>query len=187
MTDQNETPRTPSPWKRRSALAGLALGALTVAGVGAYAASGDMLDGPRMFGHHTGGQMGGQMDGQGGRHGFMQKAKGGFMEYRMDRALNAVDATDEQKQKIKAIFEKARENMQAMRGEPGGMRDEIKAVLEKPVIDRDAVEAMRKTRVQKMDDASKIMTTAMIDAAEVLTPDQRAKLAKEIDGHGPRW
>lgn len=180
MTElQEQTPRTRSTWKRRSALAGLALGAITLAGVGAYAASDDMRGGPGMFAH---------MGGPGGHHGgYMQKAKGDFMEYRMDRALSAVDATDEQKQKIKAIFAKARESMEAMRGEPGEMRDEIKAVLEKPVIDRDAVEAMRKARLQKMDDASKIMTTAMVDAADVLTPDQRAKLAKEFAGHGPRW
>jgi Spy/CpxP family protein refolding chaperone len=173
---ENTTPR--KPWKRRSAIAGIALAAVSVAGLGFYAVAKDGPDG-------------GPMGHMGGHHGFMQKAKGDFMEYRMSRMLDAVDATGEQKQKITAIFEKARDSVSDMRGGPGQMRGEMKAILDKPTIDRDAVEAMRKERMQKMDDASKIMTTAMIDAAEVLTPDQRARLAKDIaekaDGHRPRW
>lgn len=181
--NMQEAPKTGMSWMRRSAIAGLAVVAVTAAGIGGFAIA---KDGPDGFG-----PPGMEMAGMGGHHGgMMQKVKGGFMEHRMDRALDSVDATDEQKQKIKAIFEKARESASALRGERGQMRDQVKALLEKPAIDRDAVEAMRKARIQKMDDASKIMTTAMVDAAEVLTPEQRAKLAKELgemSGHRPRW
>ena len=183
---QETTQKTALPWKRRSTIAGLAIVAVTAAGIGAFAIA---KDGPDGFGP-PGMEMADM--GMGGHHGgMMQKVKGGFMEHRMGKMLDSVDATDEQKQKIKAIFDKAREDVKATRGEPGQMREQMKALFEKPTIDRDAVEAMRKARVQKMDDASKIMTTAMVDAAEVLTPDQRAKLAKEFaeksQGHRPRW
>lgn len=182
----HDTQKNGLPWKRRSTIAGLAIVAVTAAGIGAFAIA---KDGPDGFGP-PGMEMADM--GKGGHHGgMMQKVKGGFMEHRMIKALDSVDATDEQKQKIKAIFDKAREDVKATRGQPGQMRDQMKALFEQPTIDRDAVEAMRKARVQKMDDASKIMTTAMIDAAEVLTPDQRAKLAKEFaeksQGHRPRW
>lgn len=178
--------KTALPWKRRSTIAGLTIVAITAAGIGAFAIA---KDGPEGFGT-PGMEMAGM--GMGGHHGgMMQKVKGGFMEHRLTKALDSVDATDEQKQTIKAIFEKAREDVKATRGEPGQMREQMTALFDKPAIDRDAVEAMRKARVQKMDDASKIMTTAMVDAAEVLTPDQRAKLAKEFaeksQGHRPRW
>lgn len=177
-----ETPKTGMSWKRRSTIAGLAIVAVTAAGIGAFAIA---KDGPDGFG-----PPGIEMASMGGHHGgMMDRVKGGFMEHRLNKMLDKVDATDEQKQKIKAIFEKARDSVGDMRGEPGQMRDQMKALFDKPTIDRDALEAMRKARVQKMDDASKIMTTAMIDAAEVLTPDQRAKLAKEFESHGhrPRW
>ncbi|MCD2175263.1 Spy/CpxP family protein refolding chaperone [Rhizobium sp. C4] len=177
--NRQDTAKTGLSWKRRSTIAGLAIVAVTIAGVGAFAVARDNFGPPGM-------EMADM--GMGGHHGgMMQKVKGGFMEHRLTKALDSVDATDEQKQKIKAIFDKARESVADMRGERGQMRDQVKALLEKPVIDRDAVETMRKARVQKMDDASKIMTTAMIDAAEVLTPDQRAKLAKEFEAHRPRW
>lgn len=184
--NMQDTPKSALPWKKRSAITGLAIVTVTIAGVGAFAIA---KDGPDGFGPPD---MEMADMGMGGHHGgMMQKVKGGFMEHRMIKALDSVDATDEQKQKIKAIFDKAREDVKATRGEPGQMRDQMKALFEKPTIDRDAVEAMRKARVQKMDDASKIMTTAMVDAAEVLTPDQRAKLAKEFaeksHGHRPRW
>ena len=177
---QETTQKTALPWKRRSAIAGLAIVAVTAAGIGAFAIA---KDGPDGFG-----PAGVEMAAMDGHHGgMMDKVKGGFMEHRLTKALDSVDATDDQKQKIKAIFDKAREDVKATRGQPGQMRDQMKALFEKPTIDRDAVEAMRKARVQKMDDASKIMTTAMIDAAEVLTPDQRATLAKKMEGHRPRW
>ncbi|HWU65081.1 MAG TPA: Spy/CpxP family protein refolding chaperone [Ensifer sp.] len=184
--NMQDTKKTALPWKRRSTIAGIAIVAVTAAGIGAFAIA---KDGPDGF-SPPGMEMAGM--GMGGHHGgMMDKVKGGFMEHRLGKMLDKVDATDEQKQKIKAIFDKAREDVQATRGEPGQMRDQMKALFDKPTIDRDAVEAMRKARVQKMDDASKIMTTAMVDAAEVLTPDQRAKLAKEMDekshGHRPRW
>lgn len=173
MSEPQNTSK-PASTRNRRTLFGVALaGALAIAGVGAYAVAGD---GP------GDGSWGGP-----GHHGMMHKIKGGFMEHRMEKALDAVDATDEQKTKIKAIFEKARDSVSGLRGERGQMRDEMKALLEKPVIDRDAAEAMRKARIEKMDEASKVMTTAMLDAADVLTPEQRSKLAKEIGTHGPRW
>lgn len=171
MSDIETSSKPTSSWKRRAAIGALVIGTLTAAG--AFAIAGDRPDGG--FGP------------MGGHHGMMNKVKGGFMEYRMERALDSVDATDDQKQKIKTIFEKARENVTDLRGDRGKMRDDMKALLEKPVIDRDAAEAMRKARIEKMDEASKIMTTAMLDAADVLTPDQRVKLAKEIGSHRPRW
>jgi periplasmic protein CpxP/Spy len=178
MSDMETTSKPASRWKRRTAIGVVVVA--TLAGAGALAIAADRHEGgPGFFGP------------MGGHHGFMQKASGDFMEYRVGKALDAVDATDEQKLKIKAIFEKARDSASGMRGEPGQMRDEIKALLEAPTIDRDAVEVMRKARMQKMEDASKVMTTAMVDAAEVLTPDQRAKLGKEFGGmsggHHPRW
>jgi Spy/CpxP family protein refolding chaperone len=71
-------------------------------------------------------------------------------------------------------------------------RDTHEAVAEiiaAPTIDRAAAEKLRSERIAAIDAASRKMTTALVEAAEVLTPEQRAKLVehfKERRSHG-RW
>jgi periplasmic protein CpxP/Spy len=175
MTDSNT--KKPANWTRRIAISALTLGALTVAGLGYAASKGrgpdDMMGGPG-FGHmeHMGGPMGG--------------FGADFMEFRMNKILDRVDATAEQKQKIKAIFEKTRDAMEAERGQPDDMRQQMIDLLKAPTIDAAAVETLRANRTAKMEDRSKTMTSAIIEAANVLTPEQRVKLADEMQSHGPR-
>ena len=47
-----------------------------------------------------------------------------------------------------------------------------------------AIEALRARRIAAMDQISRRVTTAMEDAANVLTPDQRVKLAAIDAEHG---
>jgi Spy/CpxP family protein refolding chaperone len=69
-------------------------------------------------------------------------------------------------------------------------RDARTAVVElmsAPTLDRAAAETLRAERIAAIDEASKKMTAAMLDAAEVLTPEQRAELAKHLgERKGPR-
>ena len=181
MTDPDMTKienTKPSFWKRRTTLAGIATGAIALTGAGVIAFAADRAPDPNVdfinFGHH-------------GHHGFMSGAKADFMEFRLGRALDAVGASAEQKDKIKAILSKARETVESERGEPGDMRQQMADLLKSPTIDRSAIEALRAKRVATMDEVSKTMTTALLDAADVLTPEQRAKLATEFQGHRPRW
>jgi protein CpxP len=66
-------------------------------------------------------------------------------------------------------------------------REELAKLLGAATIDRTAVETLRARRVAQVDEASKKLATAIIAAAEVLTPEQRAKLAAEMEKQGPRW
>jgi Spy/CpxP family protein refolding chaperone len=52
--------------------------------------------------------------------------------------------------------------------------------LAAPTIDRAKIEAMRAEHMKDMDAMSKRMTQAMTDAAEVLNPEQRQKLAQHM-------
>jgi Spy/CpxP family protein refolding chaperone len=113
-----------------------------------------------------------------------------FAEHRFERVMDQIDATDEQQDRIWAIVDRTRSEMRPMGREFRGMREEVAALLSAPTIDRAAVEALRVKRLAEVDAASKKAVAAVIEAAEVLTPEQRAKLAAEMkdgpEGRG-RW
>ena len=52
-----------------------------------------------------------------------------------------------------------------------------------PSLDRAQIESLRAAQVKSLDDASKRLVTAIEDAAEVLSPEQRAALGEEIHKH----
>jgi Spy/CpxP family protein refolding chaperone len=184
MEQENQTPAQPKAnWGRRIVIGGLA--AAAVAGVGLAAATGGE------FGRGMGGQ-GWGMDGHGwgrggpGMHASMGR---GFGEYRLERMLEGLDATPEQADKIRAIVDAARDDLMPALDGMRGTREKVAEMLGAPTIDRAAAETLRAERVAAMDQASRRLTTAILDAAEVLTPEQRAKLVehlKERGRHG-RW
>jgi Spy/CpxP family protein refolding chaperone len=53
-------------------------------------------------------------------------------------------------------------------------------LLSAPTIDRAAIERLRVEKMQAADAVSKRMSLAFADAAEVLTPDQRKKVAERM-------
>ena len=107
------------------------------------------------------------------------KAKGGPMgEKRIERLLEKVNATEEQKTKIKAIMDTARTDMEKLRDDTRTAVKETTALLSAETIDRAAIEAKRAERFAKMEQASKRMTAAMVDVADVLKPDQRKQVAE---------
>jgi len=123
----------------------------------------------------------------GGRH-----MKGGFggphLEHGVERVLDKVDATPEQEKKFWAIVDAARAEAMPVVRDMRASRGEILELLASPTIDRAKAETMRADRIAALDAASRKMTTALLDAAEVLTPEQRAKIAAEVKQHeGRRW
>jgi periplasmic protein CpxP/Spy len=95
----------------------------------------------------------------------------------MERMLDAVNATPEQRAQIKQIMQTARTDMQAQRDGGRALREQQMALLAAPTIDARAVETLRQQMLARHDTASKRMSQAMIDAASVLTPTQRKQLA----------
>lgn len=114
-----------------------------------------------------------------GMHGDMH----GMAMAHLDKMLTSVDATPDQKAKIKEILGAA---MKPMAGAPGKMHEgmaQLHALLTAPTIDRAALERLRAEHVAAIDQMSRTMVQAMADAAEVLTPQQRAKLGAEMAAH----
>ena len=114
---------------------------------------------------------------------------GGFMEYGIERALDEVDATPEQTEKIWKIIDAARAEMRPVARGFRDSREQVMELLGATTVDRAAAEKLRAERIAAADEASRRMTTAILDIAEVLTPEQRAELAEHIKDRGGhrRW
>ncbi len=169
-------------WGRKLVMGSLAVAVLAGLGL-ASATGGDFAAGQSgMSGKH---EMGGKAI-----HASMRGKH--FGERRLDYMLEEIEATPEQAAKLKEIFGAVREEVEPVVSEFRETRGQIAALLGAPTIDRAATETLRAERVAAIDAASRKMTAAILDAAEVLTPEQRAELAKRFKegggrhGHG-RW
>jgi periplasmic protein CpxP/Spy len=96
------------------------------------------------------------------------------------RRLADIDATAEQKSRITTIMKGAANDLSSLRGQGRDLRRKSMALLSAPTIDRAQLEALRVQQVQLHETVSRRMLQAMADAAEVLTPEQRAKLAERM-------
>ncbi len=168
MTDGKDTngtgqggsePRRAKPrWGQRMLIGGAVVVVAIGVGAGVVAATGDGWHGGR-------------------HHGAMRD----FAEWRLTRALGAVDATPEQQEQIMAIAGAAHDELAPIMEEMHGTRGELAGLLAEPVIDRAAVEALRTSRMAALDVATERAMTALLEAAEVLDPAQRAALAARLE------
>jgi Spy/CpxP family protein refolding chaperone len=107
----------------------------------------------------------------------------GRVERGVDRALWFVDASTEQRQKIRGIVERTADDLFALREKHLEGRRQIGAVLGAATIDRGKLDGLRAEQMALADTASKRITEGLAEVAEVLTPTQRADLARWFD----RW
>jgi Spy/CpxP family protein refolding chaperone len=108
-----------------------------------------------------------------------------MMGAHIDEMLAKLDATPDQSSRIHAIMKDAMSAMGSVHERLAGARGEIHRLLTAPTIDRGALEQLRAARIADLDQASKVLVQAMADAAEVLTPAQRAKLGTMMAQHHP--
>lgn len=98
----------------------------------------------------------------------------------IDHMIGKVGGTEEQRAKLKGIAEQTVPRMAALHTEGRDLKNEVRDLLTADKIDRDALEAARKDAIDLADRGSKLVVTAVADAAEALTPEQRRKIAEAI-------
>jgi protein CpxP len=152
--------RTPSFFSRPRSLAGAAL---LAAVLGSVTLSAWAMPHGGGHGGHGGPGMGMMFGGRG-----------------LERMLDSVNASAEQRSQIKAIADRARADLQSQREAGRGMRQQFMTLFTQPTVDANAVEALRAQTIAQHDQSSKRMTQAMIDISRVLTPEQRKQLAERM-------
>ena len=136
----------------RLMLAALAFAAAGLLAIPAQAADADHGGGPGMHG--------------GGHH--------------MERMLDVVNATAEQRAQIKTIMQAARTDLQAQRASGKALHEQMRAAFAQPNVDARAVEALRVQQQAQHDAASKRMLQAKLEISRVLTPEQRKLVAERM-------
>ena len=126
------------------------------------------------------GQHGAGPLGAGGHCRFGQKFARLHVEFMTDRALRAAEATPEQRQKIEAIVEKAFADHARFREQHQSLRGEAIEILTADTIDRARLEDLRARHLQAAQQGSRHFTDVLADVADVLTPEQRQKLAEHV-------
>jgi Spy/CpxP family protein refolding chaperone len=149
---------------------GLVAGAIAMAGLGMYRHHA-MGYGPGWRAHHWMMQ-----DGPRGEQFSLQR-----VERMIGFAARRLDATEEQKKRLAEIATAAAQDLLPMRARMREARQQARQLLTAPTINRDALEALRASQMANADAATRRLAQAIADAAEVLTPEQRAKLARRLD------
>jgi len=160
------TPRRTPRGKRRflsGLLTGTLAGALLATGAGVFAHSQEGGGGPRCHG----------MQGRTG-----PEAMRGRAEFMADRMLSKVDATADQKARVKTILVGAIDDLGKLHTAHQANREAAIAALSAETIDRDRLEVLRAAEMALASNASERITRALADAAEVLTPAQRKTFAE---------
>ncbi len=109
-----------------------------------------------------------------------------FAEKRIDRMLDRVDASDDQRAEIAGIVQEAVADMKELRGLVRETRQTLITTLAEANVDRRALEELRRQRLKTMDQVSGRLLIALADVAEVLTPEQRRMLAEHMQRHERR-
>lgn len=159
------------PWGRRVAIGALLIGLGTVSGFAISNVHGE----PGRFWH--------------GMHHrpFDASRMAERIEFRVDRVLTRINATQEQKDNVGTIIKSAVTDVTGLGVHPWETRQKLMTLLGAEKIDPAAIEALRAEQVGKIDAASKRMVQAMTEAAAVLTPEQRHELAQRWQDRFSRW
>ena len=91
-------------------------------------------------------------------------------------AMRGVQATDEQKQQARRITDRLIDELGPLAQAHREHHAAIVQELQKPQIDRAAIERLRQQELELAERASKLAITSVTDLADVLTPEQRQDL-----------
>jgi protein CpxP len=185
---QTASSRVPSPRKWVWRAAAVAAGATVIVSLGAWAATtaqppasavsasasapGMAPGGPGMEEHE-----------HGRHHGMGSPDMMPFAGHHLQHLLDEAKATDAQRSQIKVIADKAGTDLKALHEEGRQLHEQGLDLWASPKLDAASAEAFRQQMLKHHDQVSQRMTQALLDVGKVLTPEQRAIVAKQMREH----
>ena len=107
------------------------------------------------------------------------------MDAHFDKMIASVlpDATAQQKARLKTIATSVHVDIRAIHAQFPQAHQRAHELLLRSTVDRAGLEALRVDQLRQFDVASKRIVDGLADAAEVLTPEQRARFAEHLKAH----
>jgi protein CpxP len=102
-------------------------------------------------------------------------------EFMTGYVLSEVDATPEQTERVTAIVLAFVQDMQGLKEEHRERHTALLAALSAPEISRTTLETLRAEELATLDGVSQRLVDAVVDAAAVLTPEQRVSLIEHAE------
>ena len=103
------------------------------------------------------------------------------MQAKMMHMLHHVDASDAQKEKAKAVFQKYGPKLKEQRKAHAQSRRQMRKLLLTDKVDRTKAERLRQDFLKEADVHSATLRDMLIELSEVLTPEQRKKVAARME------
>ena len=177
MSEENTDEKSGCPANRKHRLgrrARITVAVVTLVAVGAALGAGATAQAARMGGWHGMG------------HGWSAKTEEQVRERALDKSawmLGRIDASPEQETRINAIVSALVGELYSLRTEHRVQRRQLIAELARPQVDREALEKVRSEGMALADSASRTILSAVADASETLSVEQREELASMIGRH----
>lgn len=109
------------------------------------------------------------------------EAVAAFVGARVEDALDDVDATPAQREKIRAVKDRLLAEGLRLRGDRDALHAELLETWRADVVDRARLHAIVDQRIEALRAFAHAAADGAADAHDVLTPAQRAKLAKKAE------
>jgi Spy/CpxP family protein refolding chaperone len=97
--------------------------------------------------------------------------------------LTKIGASESQKSQVAGLMRPAFAEMKSVHDSHSAAFAQFHELLFAPSLDRGKMESLRAEQIRSFDEATRRVTSAFADAAEVLSPEQRSALAAEIRRH----
>jgi Spy/CpxP family protein refolding chaperone len=114
-------------------------------------------------------------EGSGGHFG--QRFARLHVDFAVDRALKAAQASPQQRDQVEAIVERAFAEHATFRDQHRSLHTEAVEILTAPTVDRSRLEALRAKHMAIAEEGSRHLTAVLAEIADVLSPEQRRQLA----------
>jgi Spy/CpxP family protein refolding chaperone len=104
-----------------------------------------------------------------------------FVDERVDDALDDLDAAPAQRERIHAIADRLLADGQRLHGDREAVQAELLAAWKSEAVDRARLHALVDQRIEALRAFAHAAADGAADAHDVLTPEQRAKVAKKLE------